>query len=119
MRARHLFLATLPSLILATSRPRVAAAQSAVVVVNVQDSAGSPVLPSRIDVVGSSIFAVGDSLGGVLLLKVPAGRQTLRVRGIGFDEREVAVDVVGDTLRLPAVVLRRNPAAMSLRIVVF
>ena len=119
MKARHFFLAAVPSLILAASWPRLAAAQSTVLVVSVRDSAGAAVLPSRIDVLGTSIFALGDSLGRVLLPRVPVGRQTLHVRGIGFEERQVAVDVVGDTLRLPAFVLHRNPTAVSVRIVVF
>jgi len=119
VKARHLFIAAVPSLILATSWPRLAATQSTVVVVSVRDSAGAPVLPSRIDVLGTSIFALGDSLGRVLLPRVPVGHQTFHVRGIGFEERQVAVDVVGDTLRLPAFVLRRNPTARSVHIVVF
>src|SRR5204862_357547 len=96
---------------LATSWPRVAAAQSTLVVVSVRDSTGAPVLPSRIDVLGMSIFALGDSLGRVVLSKVPGGRRTLQVRGIGFEDRQVAVDVVGDTLRLAAIVLRRTAMA--------
>ena len=119
MKARHLFLATVPSLMLATSWPRVAAAQSTLVVVSVRDSTGAPVLPSRIDVLGMSIFALGDSLGRVVLCKVPGGRRTLQVRGIGFEDRQVAVDVVGDTLRLAAIVLRRTATARSVRIAVF
>src|SRR2546421_11877959 len=119
MKARHFFLAAVPSLILATSWPRLAAAQSTVVVVSVRDSAGAPVFSSRIDVLGTSVFALGDSLGRVLLPRVAIGHQMLLVRGIGFEERQVAVDVVGDTLRLPAFVLRRNPTAVSVRIVVF
>ena len=119
MKARHLFLATVPSLMLATSWPRVAAAQSTLVVVSVRDSTGAPVLPSRIDVLGMSIFALGDSLGRVVLSKVPGGRRTLQVRGIGFEDRQVAVDVVGDTLRLADIVLRRTAMARSVRIAVF
>ena len=119
MKARHLFLAAVPSLMLVTSWPRVAAAQSTLVVVSVRDSTGAAVLPSRIDVLGMSIFALGDSLGRVVLSKVPVGPRTLQVRGIGFEDRQVAVDVVGDTLRLPAFVLRQNPRARSLSIVVF
>ena len=119
MKARHLFLAAVPALLLTMSWPRLATAQSTTIVASVRDSAGAPVLPSRIDVLGSSIFALGDSLGRVLLLKVPVGRQMLQVRGVGFEERQVAVDVTGDTLRLPPVVLRRTPMGVSLRVVVF
>jgi len=119
VKARHLFLAAVPSLILAASWPRVATAQSTLVAVSVRDSAGTPVLPSRIDVLGMSIFAMGDSLGRVVLSKVPVGRRTLQVRGIGFEERQVAVDVVGDTLRLADIVLRRTATARSVRIAVF
>src|SRR5437870_2433434 len=119
VKARHLFLATVPSLMLATSWPRVAAAQSTLVVVSVRDSTGAAVLPSRIDVLGMSIFALGDSLGRVVLSRVPVGRRTLQVRGIGFEDRQVAVDVVGDTLRLPDIVLRRTATARSVRVAVF
>src|SRR5438128_1332716 len=84
--------------VLATSWPRVAAAQSTLVVVSVRDSTGAAVLPSRIDVLGMSIFALGDSLGRVVLSRVPVGCRTLQVRGIGFEERQVAVDVVGDSV---------------------
>jgi len=119
VKTRHLVLAAVPSLILVTSWPRVAAAQSTVVVVSVRDSTGAPILPSRIDVLGTPIFALGDSLGRVMLPRVPSGPQTLQVRGIGFEERHVAIDAAGDTLRLPSLVLSRNPAAMSPRIVVF
>jgi len=119
MKARHLFLAAVPSLILAMSWPRLATAQSATIVASVRDSAGAPVLPSRIDVLQTSIFALGDSLGRVVLAKVPVGRQVLQVRGVGFDELQVAVDVTGDTLRLAPLVLRRTPMGVSLRVVVF
>src|SRR2546430_1319501 len=53
MNARHLFLAAVPSLILAISWPRLATAQSTTIVASVRDSAGAPVLPSRIDVLGN------------------------------------------------------------------
>jgi hypothetical protein len=118
VRTRDLVLAAVP-LILIASWPRVAAAQSTVVVVSVRDSTGAPVLPSRIDVLGTSIFALGDSLGRVVLPRVPGGRRTLHVRGIGFEERHVMIDAVGDTLRLPTVVLSQNATAMLPRIVVF
>ncbi len=119
MNARHLFLAAVPSLILAMSWPRLATAQSTTIVASVRDSAGAPVLPSRIDVLGTSVFALGDSLGRVVLPKVPVGGQMLQVRGIGFEEQQVAVDVTSDTLRLAPVVLRRTPMGVSVRVVVF
>jgi len=43
----------------------------------------------------------------------------LQVRGIGFEEQQVAVDVTSDTLRLAPVVLRRTPMGVSVRVVVF
>jgi len=119
VKGRHCFLAALPPVLLAMPWPRVAAAQSTVVIINVGDSTGAPVLPSRIDVLGTSIFALGDTSGRVVLPRVPVGYRTLQVRGIGFEERQVAVVVLGDTLRLPAFVLRQNPRARSLSIVVF
>jgi len=67
VKGRHCFLAALPPVLLAMPWPRVAAAQSTVVIINVGDSTGAPVLPSRIDVLGTSIFALGDTSGRVVL----------------------------------------------------
>jgi len=92
-------------------------AQSTVVVATVRDTTGAPVLPCRIEVVGSHISAVGDSQGRVVLRGIPPGRHGLRVRGIGFFVRVVAIEARGDTLWLPPVVLRHNPIFDSLTIV--
>ena len=92
-------------------------AQSTVVVATVRDTTGAPVVPCRIEVVGSHISAVGDSQGRVVLRGIPPGPHRLRVRGIGFLVRFVAIDARGDTLRLPPLVVRHNPIFDSLKIV--
>ena len=116
MRIEGLFLAG--SVVLGALLPQVAGSQTTVVQVSVRDSTGAPVLPNRIDLVGTTTFALGDSLGRVVLWGVPFGRQTLRVRGIGFSEKLVEIDAHSDTLQLQPIVLRRN-ALGDLRLVVY
>ena len=54
----------------------------------------------------------------MVLRGIPFGRQTLRVRGIGFSEKLVEIDARSDTLQLQPIVLRRNPLG-DLRFVVY
>ena len=103
--------------LLTVAVPRVAGAQSTVILASVRDRAGAPVHMSRVDVKGTTLSAFADTLGQIVLLGVPVGHQTLRVRGIGFLETELAVDVKGDTMRVATVVLRRNPRVDSLNLV--
>ena len=105
------------TLLLAALCPRSTHAQATTVLATVRDSTGAPVFPSRIDVIGTVITERGDSLGRVVLRGVPRGLHQLAVRGIGFFERIVSFEARGDTLRLPAIVLRRNPIFDSLNIV--
>ena len=61
MRIQGLFLAG--SVVVGVLLPQVASSQTTVVRASVRDSTGAPVLPSRIDLVGTTGFALGDSLG--------------------------------------------------------
>ena len=105
------------TLLLAALCPRSTHAQATTVLATVRDSTGAPVFPSRIEVIGTVIAERGDSLGRVVLRGVPRGLHQLAVRGIGFFQRIVSFEARGDTLRLPAIVLRRNPIFDSLNIV--
>ena len=116
MRIQGLFLAG--SVVVGVLLPQVASSQTTVVRASVRDSIGAPVLPSRIDLVGTTRFALGDSLGRVVLRGIPFGRQTLRVRGIGFSEMLVEIEARSDTLQLQPIVLRRNLLG-DLRLVVY
>jgi hypothetical protein len=116
MRIQGLFLAG--SVVLGALSPQRASGQTTVVQTSVRDSTGAPVLPSRIDVVGTTKFALGDSLGRVMLRGIPFGRQTLRVQGMGYSEKLVEIDARSDSLQLQPIVLRRNPLA-GLRLVVY
>ncbi len=96
----------------------VRSAASAVVVGSVLDSAGRhPVHPSRVELASSSAFVLGDSLGRFALPAVPRGKQTLRVRGIGFIEQRISIVVDRDTVRLPDTHLWRNHTLDSVRII--
>ncbi len=101
------------TLLLAALCPRSTHAQATTVLATVRDSTGAPVFPSRIEVITER----GDSLGRVVLRGVPRGLHQLAVRGIGFFQRIVSFEARGDTLRLPTIVLRRNPIFDSLNIV--
>ena len=105
------------SLILGALFPRVAPAQTTTIIATVRDTTGTPVVGCRIEVIGIQTAGVGDRLGRVVLQHIPPGHQQLRVRAIGYFERILQIDARGDTLRLPPVVLRRNPIFDSLRIV--
>ncbi len=107
----------LASLMVAIHCPRSGLAQATTVLATVRDSTGAPVFPSRIEVMSTGISELGDSLGRVILRSVPPGPHQLLVRGIGFFQEIVMIDARGDTLRLPPVVLHRNPILDSLRIV--
>ena len=106
------------SLMLVIVCPRASLAQATTVLVSVRDSTGVPVFPSRFEVMGTGISELGDSLGRVVLRRVPSGPHQLVVRGIGFFQGIVTIEARGDTLRLPPVVLRRNPLLDSLHIVI-
>jgi hypothetical protein len=110
-------MATVAVAFVAVATPQPMRAQSTVILATVRDSTGAPVHPCRIDVLGTSIFAFGDTLGSLVLPRVPVGRRMFRVRGVGFWEQQLVAEVSGDTLRLSAVVLRRNPVLDSLNIV--
>jgi hypothetical protein len=114
----RLRLSLVSSLMLAILSARSGSAQTTTIVATVRDSIGGPVFPSRIEVVGAGISELGDSLGRVVLRRVPRGPHQLVVRGIGFFQRLVPIDARGDTLLLPPVVLRRNPVLDSLHITV-
>ncbi|HEX9293647.1 MAG TPA: hypothetical protein VF873_08165 [Gemmatimonadales bacterium] len=60
---------------------------------------------------------LGDSLGRFALPAVPRGKQTLRVRGIGFIEQRISIVVDRDTVRLPDTHLWRNHTLDSVRII--
>lgn len=95
-----------------TSAPR------AVVIGRVLDSAGThPVHPSRVELASSSAFVLGDSLGRFALPAVPRGKQTLRVRGIGFIEQRISIVVDRDTVRVPDIRLWRNHTLDSVRVI--
>ncbi len=96
------------SLVFAALCPRTGAAQATIIVATVQDSTGAPIFPCRIEVIGTQITQLGDSLGRVVLHGVPPGPHVLRVGGIGFFQRVVKIDARGDTLHLPPVILRHN-----------
>jgi len=105
------------SLMLAIICPRSGPAQATTVLATVRDSSGAAVFPSRIEVIGTGITELGDSMGRVVLRGVPPGPHQLLVRGIGFFQRIVTIEARGGTLRLQPVVLRRNPLLDSLHLV--
>ena len=92
-------------------------ARLTVITTSVRDSAGAAIVPCRIEVMNTKILAFGDSIGRVLLPAVPYGPQMLRVQGVGYFSRIVPLYVQGDSLWLPAVVLRRNPLLDSVQVV--
>lgn len=97
----------------------VGSAANAVVVGTVLDSAGThPVHPSRVELAGGPPSVLGDSLGRFTLTAVPRGRQTLRVRGIGFIEQRIPIVVDRDTVRLPDIRLWPNHTLDSVRVTV-
>ncbi|MGH9893264.1 MAG: hypothetical protein ACREA0_14995 [bacterium] len=90
----------------------------AVVIGTIWDSLGTrPVHPSRVDLVGSSHFVLGDSLGRFVLPAVPRGRHVLKARGIGFIERAVQIIADNDTLPLPPILLWPNLRFDSLNVI--
>ena len=96
----------------------VRSAASAVVVGTVLDSTGThPVYPSRVELASGSAFVLGDSVGRFALPAVPRGKQTLRVRGIGFIEQGISIVVDRDTVRLPAIRLWHNHTLDSVRVI--
>lgn len=96
----------------------VQSAASAVVVGTVLDSAGThPVHPSRVELANGSMFVLGDTLGRFTLRAVGRGKQTLRVRGIGFIEQRIPIVVDRDTVRLPDIRLWPNHTLDSVRVI--
>jgi hypothetical protein len=79
----------------------------AVIVGVVLDSATrKPVSPSRVDLVGTPRFALGDELGRFILGGVAPGEYRLLVRGILYFPETLTVRVEADTLRLKPILLR-------------
>ena len=84
----------------------------------VLDSANSrPIHPSRVELLGSAVFSLGDSLGRFVLSPVPRGEHVLRVQGIGYFAKDISISVRGDTLRLRTIFLRRNQKLDSLNLI--
>ena len=80
-----------------------------------------PVYPSRVDIIGTSIFVLGDTLGRFLLAGISPGTYQLRVRGLLHFPDSLTVAVGTDTVRLTAIRLRldvrTDSILRSLRIV--
>jgi len=80
-----------------------------------------PVYPSRVDMIGTSIFVLGDTLGRFLLADISPGTYQLRVRGLLHFPDSLTVAVGTDTVRLKPIRLRldvrMDSILRSLRIV--
>ena len=80
-----------------------------------------PVYPSRVDIIGTSIFVLGDTLGRFLLAGISPGTYQLRVRGLLHFPDSLTVAVGTDTVRLTPIRLRldvrTDSILRSLRIV--
>ncbi len=84
----------------------------------VLDSAGAHlVYPSRVDLLGSAVFALGDSQGRFVLSPASRGEHLLRLRGIGFLARVVTIVAKGDSLRLGPIRLRPSRQLDSLNLI--
>jgi hypothetical protein len=100
------------------SRSQPTVSGGTVVTGTVLDSAGTrPVHPSRVDLLGSALYTLGDSLGQFVLSSVPQGRHVLTVRGIGFLVADVPIVARGDSVRLPAIRLRPSHRLDSLNLI--
>jgi hypothetical protein len=88
---------------LKASAPEPKAAIAGVVI----DSASMrPVYPSRVDMIGTNIFVLGDTLGRFLLPDVSPGTHQLRVRALLHFPDSLTVTVGTDTVRLKPIRLR-------------
>ncbi len=88
---------------LKASAPEPKAAIAGVVI----DSASMrPVYPSRVDMIGTNIFVLGDTLGRFLLPDVSPGTHHLRVRALLHFPDSLTVTVGKDTVRLRPIRLR-------------
>ena len=65
-----------------------------------------PVYPSRVDMIGTNIFVLGDTLGRFLLPDVSPGTHQLRVRALLHFPDSLTVTVGTDTVRLKPIRLR-------------
>jgi hypothetical protein len=80
---------------------------STVILGLVLDSASqAPIYPSRVDVVGMPLLALGDSFGRFVLSNVPRGRQRLLARGMLHFPESLTVQLDADTVRLQPIRLR-------------
>ena len=93
-----LFLILVPAL---TAAPLVAQS-GATLDLRVSESAGRPLGDVRVDVLAPHrVGSVTDSHGHVVMRRVPAGTQLLRVQRIGYETQSLALDLEpGDTVRL-------------------
>jgi CarboxypepD_reg-like domain len=67
----------------------------------VSESAGTPLRGVHVDVLGRRLGSVTDSHGHVLIRRVPAGTQFVRVQRIGYETQSLTLDVEpGDTVQL-------------------
>lgn len=65
-----------------------------------------PLSHARLRIAGTAVAVFAGATGGFLLVDVPAGRQMLDVRRIGYAPVQLPIDVpAGDTLRLRVVLL--------------
>lgn len=93
-------------LLLATELPASVSAQSGTVAGIVFDADSEPLSHARLRIMGTAVTTSAGATGGFLLADVPAGRQMLDVRRIGYAPVQLPIEVrAGDTLRLRVVLL--------------
>lgn len=94
-------------LLLAVELPATSvSAQSGSVTGIVFGADSAPLSHARLRIAGTTVTTLAGATGGFLLVDVPAGRQLLDVRRIGYAPMELPIDVrAGDTLRLRVVLV--------------
>ena len=80
--------------------------KAAIAGVVIDSASMRPVYPSRVDMIGTNIFVLGDTLGRFLLPDVSPGTHQLRVRALLHFPDSLTVTVRTDTVRLKPIRLR-------------
>jgi TonB-dependent receptor len=79
----------------------------------VTDSNGQQLNSATVQVAGTSMRALTDVVGRYRITGVPAGRHTLTVRSLGYEETQVAITVQGAETVQQNIVLALNPVLLE------
>ncbi|HJQ21840.1 MAG TPA: TonB-dependent receptor plug domain-containing protein, partial [Gemmatimonadaceae bacterium] len=104
---------TIAAILLVAAAARPLSAQTGSLQGRITDSTGTPVLSAVVSVDRTSLRVAPNSRGTYVLNGVPAGRQTLRIRALGFNPESISVNVVTGSVTAQDVTLTKGAQKLA------